>query len=127
MVVPSRRRGAAVHLKPVRGAPAPKGNGNDSPPACTIDTDGAGLTIVCVIKPELRAAADTELPPDLPAAGLGLLPGDGDGDGGTAGDEYIVTSGGLQGQRGFFTRDDSGAITGADLGGRLFTRTSARQ
>ena len=121
MVVPSRRRGAAVHLKPVRGAPAPKGNGNDSPPACTIDTDGTGLTIACAIKPELRAAADTELPPDLPAAGLGLLPGDGDGD------EYIVTSGGLQGQRGFLTRDDSGAITGADLGGRLFTRTSARQ
>lgn len=80
----------------------------------TVDTDGSGLTIACAIKPELRAASDAEMPADLPAAGLGLLPGDGD--------EYIVTGGGLQGQRGFFTRDDKGTITGADLGGRLFTR-----
>ncbi|MGC5311789.1 serine hydrolase domain-containing protein [Micromonospora zamorensis] len=80
----------------------------------TIATDGAALTIECAIKPEVRAATDTELPPDLPPADLGLLPGDGD--------EYLVTSGGLQGQRGFFARDESGAITGADLAGRLFTR-----
>lgn len=82
----------------------------------TMATDGAGLSIACAIKPELRAAADTELPPDLPAAAFGLLPGDGDG--------FIVTAGGLQGHCGSFTRDAEGAITGADLGGRLFTRTS---
>ncbi|MFI7234883.1 serine hydrolase domain-containing protein [Streptomyces cyaneofuscatus] len=79
----------------------------------TIVTDGAELRISCDIKPEIRAAAGTELPPDLPPAGLGLLPGHAD--------EYIVTSGGLTGQRGFFTRDDNGTITGADLAGRLFT------
>ena len=45
---------------------------------------------------------------------FGLLPGD----------EYIVTSGALKGQRGFFTRDDGGAVVGADLAGRLFTRLS---
>ncbi|MFE7801378.1 serine hydrolase domain-containing protein [Nocardia sp. NPDC057440] len=78
----------------------------------TIDTDGEGLTIAVGIKPEIRAASDTELPPDLPAAGLGLLPDD----------EYVVTGGGLQGQRGYFTRDERGAIVGADLAGRLFTR-----
>jgi len=72
----------------------------------------AGLTVACGIKPEVRAATETELPPDLPPADLGLLPGD----------EYIVTSGGLQGQRGSFTRDDSGVIVGVDLAGRLFTR-----
>lgn len=82
----------------------------------TIRTDGAGLTIECGIKPEIRAATDTELPPDLPPADLGLLPGDTD--------EYIVTSGGLKGQRGFFTRDKSGAIAGGDLAGRLFKRVS---
>jgi CubicO group peptidase (beta-lactamase class C family) len=81
-----------------------------------IATEGAGLTIECGIKPEIRAAADTELPPDLPPAGLGLLPGDAD--------EYIVTGGGLKGQRGFFTRDESGVIVGADLAGRLFNRVS---
>jgi len=80
----------------------------------TIATDGAGLTIECGIKPEIRAATDTELPPDLPPADLGLLPGDTD--------EYIVTSGGLQGLRGFFTRNEGGAIVGADLAGRLFKR-----
>jgi CubicO group peptidase (beta-lactamase class C family) len=80
----------------------------------TIGTDGAGLTVECGIKPEIRAAADTELPPDLPPAGLGLLPGDAD--------EYIVTSGGLKGQRGFFTRDENGSVVGVDLAGRLFNR-----
>jgi CubicO group peptidase (beta-lactamase class C family) len=79
-----------------------------------ITTDGAGLTIECGIKPEIRAAMDIELPPDIPPAAMGLLPGDSD--------EYIVTSGGLQGQRGFFTRDDSGAIVGVDLAGRLSNR-----
>ncbi|MGK5555872.1 hypothetical protein ACSNOI_30070 [Actinomadura kijaniata] len=79
----------------------------------TIDTDASGLTIACAIKPELRAASDAEMPADLPAAGLGLLPG--------AGDEYIVTGGGLIGQRGFFTRDHTGTIIGVDLAGRLFT------
>ena len=80
----------------------------------TIGTDGAGLRLDVRIKPEIRAAADTELPPDLPPADLGLLPGDTD--------EYIVTSGGLKGQRGFFTRDESGAVVGVDLAGRLFKR-----
>ncbi|GAA2420642.1 serine hydrolase domain-containing protein [Actinomadura vinacea] len=90
------------------------GNYENEMMTITIDTEESGLTIACAIKPEIRAASDAEMPADLPAAGLGLLSGDGD--------EYIVTSGGLQGQRGFFTRDDSGTITGADLAGRLFTR-----
>ncbi|WP_330250478.1 beta-lactamase family protein [Nocardia sp. NBC_00565] len=77
-----------------------------------IGTDDAGLTVACGIKPEVRAASEIELPPDLPAAGLGLLPDD----------QYIVISGGLQGQRGFFTRDERGKIVGADLAGRMFGR-----
>ncbi|MEJ8643570.1 hypothetical protein WKI68_23720 [Streptomyces sp. MS1.HAVA.3] len=48
---------------------------------------------------------------------MGLLPGDDDG--------YIVTAGGLKGQRGFFSRDENGVIVGADLAGRLFTRVPA--
>lgn len=91
------------------------GNYENEMMTLTIATDGAGLTIACAIKPELRAASDAEMPADLPAAGLGLLAGDGD--------EYVVTGGGLRGQRGFFTRDEAGTITGADLGGRLFPRT----
>ncbi|WP_063061554.1 serine hydrolase domain-containing protein [Nocardia sienata] len=80
----------------------------------TLETDGCALTIGCAIKPGIRAAADTELPPDLPPAALGLLPGDAD--------EYIVTAGGLVGQRGYFTRDESGAVVGIDLAGRFFGR-----
>ncbi len=80
----------------------------------TLDADGTVLTIGCAIKPEVRSAADTEMPPDLPPAVLGLLPGDAD--------EYIVTEGGLIGQRGFFTRDQSGVVAGIDLAGRLFVR-----
>jgi CubicO group peptidase (beta-lactamase class C family) len=75
----------------------------------------AGLTLEVGIKPEIRAAADKELPPDYPAESIGLLPGDKD--------EYILTSGGLKGQRGFFTRDESGKVVGVDLAGRLFKRS----
>jgi CubicO group peptidase (beta-lactamase class C family) len=85
--------------------------------AATISTDGAGLTLAVRIKPEIRAAADKELPPDLPPAGLGLLGGDTD--------EYILIEGGMKGLRGFFTRDHDGAVTGVDLAGRLFTRMPA--
>ena len=80
----------------------------------TIGTDGAGLRLDVRIKPEIRAAAKTELPPDIAPADIGLLPG--------GADEYIVTSGSLKGQRGFFTRDESGAVVGVDLAGRLFNR-----
>jgi CubicO group peptidase (beta-lactamase class C family) len=80
----------------------------------TIRTDGARLTIEAGIKPEIRAASATEMPPDYPPAEMGLLPGDKD--------EYIITSGGMTGQRGFFTRDTSGAVTGVDAGGRFYGR-----
>ena len=83
----------------------------------TIAAVRAGLTLDVRIKPEIRAAADTELPPDHAPADLGLLPG--------GADEYIITSGGLKGQRGFFTRDEGGGVVGVDLAGRLFHRVPA--
>ncbi|GAA3119246.1 CubicO group peptidase (beta-lactamase class C family) [Kribbella aluminosa] len=79
-----------------------------------IATDGTHITLAVGIKPELRAASDAEMPPDYPAAEIGLLPND----------EYIVTEGGLTGQLGYFTRASDGTITGLDLAGRLFPRTS---
>lgn len=80
----------------------------------TINTGGGTLTLDVRIKPEIRAAAKTEPPPDLAPADIGLLPGEMD--------EYIVTNGSLKGQRGFFTRNESGAVVGVDLAGRLFKR-----
>jgi CubicO group peptidase (beta-lactamase class C family) len=80
----------------------------------TIDTVGTRLRLEVLLKPEIRAAADKELPPDHAPFDFGLLPGNKD--------EYIITSGAFTGQRGFFTRDTSDAVVGVDLAGRLFSR-----
>lgn len=80
----------------------------------TIDTVGTGLRLEVLMKPEIRASATIAPPQDYPPFNFGLLPGDKD--------EYIITSGALQGQRGFFTRDTSGTVVGVDLAGRLFNR-----
>ncbi|RPJ23508.1 MAG: class A beta-lactamase-related serine hydrolase, partial [Planctomycetaceae bacterium] len=92
------------------------GNYENDAMTCTIRTDGAGLTLEAQLKPEIRAALDTDPGPDYPPAAIGLLPGDGD--------EYIITEGGMKGLRGFFTRDKSGAVVGVDLAGRLSKRIS---
>jgi CubicO group peptidase (beta-lactamase class C family) len=85
----------------------------------TIGTEGAGLRLEVRIKPEIRAAADTEMPPDHEPFDLGLLPGEAD--------DYILTSGAFAGQRGYFTRGDGGAVVGVDLAGRLFSRTGTTE
>jgi CubicO group peptidase (beta-lactamase class C family) len=80
----------------------------------TIASDSSGLTLDVRIRPEIRARSTSEPPPDLDPAAIGLLPG--------GRDEYILTTGGLKGQRGFFTRDEHGTVIGVDLAGRLFDR-----
>jgi CubicO group peptidase (beta-lactamase class C family) len=80
-------------------------------------TDESGPRLEVLMKPEIRAAADRELPPDHAPFEFGLLPG--------GADEYLITSGAFKGQRGFFTRDRSGAIVGVDLAGRMFSRAPA--
>jgi CubicO group peptidase (beta-lactamase class C family) len=80
----------------------------------TVDTVGVGLRLALQIKPEIRAASEKAPPPDPSPCDFGLLPGNKD--------EYIITSGEFKGQRGFFTRDKSGAVVGVDLAGRLFSR-----
>ena len=84
----------------------------------TVTTDGVTLTLETVLKPEVRAGLDPDPGPDYPPAEFALLPG--------GGDEYIVTTGGLKGQRGFFSRDKSGAVVGVDLAGRLFPAVETR-
>ncbi|WP_392972557.1 serine hydrolase domain-containing protein [Streptomyces sp. LN245] len=81
-----------------------------------IAVDGARLTLEVGIKPAIREASDEEMPPDHPAAAIGFLPGDGD--------EYVITEGGLEGQRGYFSRDADGTVTGVDIAGRLFNRVT---
>jgi len=53
---------------------------------------GQALTAAFAIKPAVRANATTELPPDMPAAPIALIRGEQD--------HYLVTGGGLKGQRG---------------------------
>ncbi|MFE9694841.1 serine hydrolase domain-containing protein [Micromonospora sp. NPDC005806] len=83
----------------------------------TIADDGPGLRLEVRIRPEIRAASDRELPPDHAPFTFGFLPG--------AGDEYVITGGAFDGQRGYFTRDARGEVVGVDLAGRLFTRSLA--
>ena len=78
--------------------------------------DGERLALAVGIKPEIRAASETDMPQDYPAAAMGFLAEDGD--------DYIITEGGLKGQRGYFTRDESGAVVGIDIAGRLFGRAN---
>ena len=84
----------------------------------TVGAAGQCLRLEIGIRPEIRAAAESELPPDPPPADFGLLPGDRD--------EYVITGGALKGQRGFFTRDESGAVVGVDLAGRVARRRGSR-
>ncbi len=90
------------------------GNYENDVMTLTVGTGGSGLRLEVLLKPEIRAAAGKEPPPDHAPFDFGLLPGDRD--------EYIITGGAFQGQRGFFTRDETGAVVGADLAGRLFRR-----
>jgi CubicO group peptidase (beta-lactamase class C family) len=73
-----------------------------------------GMTLEVGLKAEIRASLASDAPPDYPPAAIGLLPGDGD--------EYILIEGGMKGQRGFFSRDETGAVIGIDLAGRIATR-----
>jgi CubicO group peptidase (beta-lactamase class C family) len=93
------------------------GNYENEVMTLTIAADGTGLRLEVRIKPEIRAAAGKEPPPDHAPFDFGLLPGDAD--------EYIITGGAFQGQRGFFSRDAKGAVVGVDLAGRLFQRVTA--
>lgn len=53
-----------------------------------------------------------EEPEEQPPYPIGLL----------ADDKYVLTGGPAKGMRGYFVRDDAGAVTGIHLGGRLATR-----
>ncbi len=81
----------------------------------TLDVEAADeeLRMVVRVAPQARAAY-SDAPPDPAPAPFGLLPGDRD--------EYLITDGEFKGQRGFFTRDEHGAVIGVDMAGRLFGR-----
>jgi hypothetical protein len=80
------------------------GNYQNEVMALTIRTDGTRLTLELLMKPEIHAAADKALPPGYPTFDFGLLPVDTD--------EFFITSGALNGQRGFFTLDSHGSRPG---------------
>jgi hypothetical protein len=87
---------------------------------CEITARDGWLVANASVKPEmketLRAAGEDpdEESPEIP---LALLAG--------TEDRYVVPDGPAKGMKGFFTRDDSGAVVGVHLGGRLATRMRA--
>jgi hypothetical protein len=83
----------------------------------TIASGGQRMRLEVLLKPVARAAYK-QTPPDHEPFEFGFLP--------DTEDEYVITSGAFKGQRGFFTRDETGAIVGADLAGRLFSRVLDR-
>jgi CubicO group peptidase (beta-lactamase class C family) len=82
----------------------------------TVGADDGRLWLAALLRPEIRTAAEKELPPDHAPFDVGLLPGDTD--------EYVITRGALRGQRGCFTRAPCGSVVGIDLSGRVFSRVA---
>jgi CubicO group peptidase (beta-lactamase class C family) len=82
-----------------------------------IAAESGGLLLEVEYKPEMLAAlreSGEDEPPDYPPFPLGILP--------PPGDQYIVTDGPARGMKGYFVRDESGAIQSVHVGGRLATR-----
>jgi CubicO group peptidase (beta-lactamase class C family) len=88
--------------------------------AVTVDitAEGGALSAKVEIKPEVREQLQQQGDevPEQPPIPLGLLAGDGD--------RYIVTDGPGKGMKGYFVRNDAGAVEAVHMGGRLATRTS---
>jgi CubicO group peptidase (beta-lactamase class C family) len=84
----------------------------------TVAIHARHMTISAGIKPDVRAASERELPADYPAANMGFIS---DGQ-----DDFVVTAGGMKGQRGLFARDDDRQVVGLAIGGREFRRVLPR-
>jgi CubicO group peptidase (beta-lactamase class C family) len=84
--------------------------------AVTLDLEPADGVLMATVttKPEVLEQLGEE-PEDEPPIPIGILPGDGD--------RYIVPDGSAKGMKGYFTRDDAGAIDGMHVGGRLAAKT----
>jgi CubicO group peptidase (beta-lactamase class C family) len=82
-----------------------------------VSAKDGGLVVNVRIKPEMleRLRKEGEEVPEQPPIPLGLLPGDGD--------RYVVSGGPAKGMKGYFMRDETGAVTGVHFGGRLAVRT----
>ena len=80
-----------------------------------VSVAGDGLLLRSTIRPEVLAQLGEEATDDPPEP-LGILPGEGD--------RYVVTGGPERGMRGYFFRDEHGAINAVHIGGRYAKRTS---
>ena len=82
-----------------------------------VEAREGALALTVEIKPEVRAQLQEggdEVPEEPSTFTIGLLPG--------PGDRYIVTEGPAKGMKGYFARDESGAVNAVHVGGRLATR-----
>jgi len=82
-----------------------------------ITAEGGALVLNVRIKPETleRLRDDGEEIPEQPPIPIAMLVGDGD--------RYVVSGGAAKGMKGYFMRDETGAVTGVHVGGRLAVQT----
>jgi len=81
----------------------------------TVSVEGDHLLIDTVPTPEFIAQLGEDADYHEPPTPIGLLPGEGD--------RYVVPSGPYEGSKGYFTRDDSGRVSGLHDSGRYAPRT----
>jgi hypothetical protein len=77
------------------------------------------LRLTARVKPEIRdkmSAQGEEPPPDPPPFSLGFLE--------MGSDRFVVPDGPLKGERGYFIRNESGAVDRIHFGGRLANRST---
>jgi len=85
-----------------------------------ITAENGALVLNVRIKPETlqRLRDDGEEVPEQPPIPIAMLAG--------TGDRYVVADGAAKGMKGYFMRDETGAVTGVHVGGRLAVRTAAQ-
>jgi CubicO group peptidase (beta-lactamase class C family) len=85
-----------------------------------ITAEAGALLLNVRIKPETlqRLRDDGEEVPEQPPIPIAMLAG--------SGDRYVVADGAAKGMKGYFMRDETGAVTGVHVGGRLAVRTKER-
>jgi hypothetical protein len=80
-----------------------------------VTASAEGLLVDAVAKPAfLEAIGASEEDFAEPPTAVGMV--------GSQGDQFVATDGSSKGMTGYFTRDDSGAVSGIHLGGRLAGR-----
>ena len=81
---------------------------------CHVTVADGGLSLLPEVRAEVWAKISEDEMPEPEAYPMGMLPGEGD--------RYIITEGEAKGMKGYFARNEAGAIEAVHVGGRLAQR-----